>query len=205
MDKKIAILCIAMMGVVSVACGKGLIREVVNSSPLVISPMVTDEPGSRSACPVPSKRPEPTATLVPRTVPTKPAHTTIGPGESRQVIIVKFREGSRIRLRYGVLISLGDDDVESVLTVLEQYSVDSIERLFDRPEEDLERERREGQERSGKELADLNLYYRLHVQAETQVEELIDALNELDLVEIAYPAPLPMPPPALPGRADSKE
>jgi hypothetical protein len=44
-------------------------------------------------------------------------------------------------------------------------------------------------------MADLNLYYRLNIELDINPEALIDALNALPIVEIAYPEPLPPPPP----------
>ena len=40
-----------------------------------------------------------------------------------------------------------------------------------------------------------SLFYRVQVPQGTSVEEFCDSLNALDSVEIAYPAPLPQPPP----------
>jgi uncharacterized repeat protein (TIGR01451 family) len=66
-------------------------------------------------------------------------------------------------------------------------------RLFQRPEAVLEQERLRGQQRSGWQLADLNLYYALPINDAVQAVQLADALNKLDVVEIAYPEPLAEP------------
>ena len=66
-------------------------------------------------------------------------------------------------------------------------------RLFQRLEVTLDQERLRGQEHSGWQLADLNLYYALPMADAAQATQLADELNALDIVEIAYPEPLAEP------------
>jgi hypothetical protein len=82
--------------------------------------------------------------------------------------------------------------------------VDAIERLHTRPESELETERQVAQGRSGRQLADLNLYYKLSVPPGVDVGALCDQLNSLPIVELATPAPRPAPPPIDPPRQISR-
>jgi hypothetical protein len=147
------------------------------------------------ACPSLSFGKEPAGTLKPRVVPEKPLHTVIGGGQSRKVIEVKFVEGSRIRIREGRLTTAGNYSLDSLELLLNRYPVKKVESLFSRTETELAAERLSAVSRSGEEMADLNLYYRLVQDDDSESELLIDALNALSIVEIAYPAPLPAPPP----------
>jgi hypothetical protein len=65
---------------------------------------------------------------------TKNLLTLIGLGESRENVIVKFIEGSMIRLRDGSLISIGDDDPTDLREVFDKHPLIAIERVFTRPE-----------------------------------------------------------------------
>ena len=67
-----------------------------------------------------------------------------------------------------------------------------VTRLFTRPEDELTAEKLQGEARIGEELADLNLYhYILITDAKPdETERLIDQLNALAVVEIAYPQPI---------------
>ena len=103
-----------------------------------------------------------------------------------------------VRLRGGRFVSLGQDDLDDVNAVLRGIPGLRIERLFSRPEDVLAREKHRIEARSGREQADKNLYYRLRTRGEVDLARLIDDLNALDIVEIAYAEPLPAPPPVTP-------
>ncbi|MFP5212670.1 MAG: S8 family serine peptidase [Acidobacteriota bacterium] len=121
---------------------------------------------------------------------------------------MKFVEGTAYRLRGGEMTSLGGDDLAGLRTVLRDYPVQGVERLFERPEDEILAERSNRESIIGERLPDLNLWYRFIVEEGTDPEALIDALNGLPEVEAAYPAPLPAPPPSLfdeaaPARSES--
>ena len=133
--------------------------------------------------------------LLPRWVPSKPARTRILEGQSREVIEVKFVEGSFFRLRDGEMTTLEADSLVALESVLNNHPVQTIERLFTQSEEVIEAEKVALEADTNKQMPDLNLWYRMRVADGTDPEALIDALNALSEVEIAYPAPLPAPPP----------
>ncbi|MDH3628887.1 MAG: S8 family serine peptidase, partial [Acidobacteriota bacterium] len=78
--------------------------------------------------------------------------------------------------------------------VLAGFGNPAPERLFVRPEKTIEVELQSAELRSGRRLADLNGYYEFRVDPE-RIDELLLALNELAVVQLAYPAPIPVPPP----------
>ena len=146
--------------------------------------------------------PSPQAQLEPRKVATKPTRTKILRGLSERVLHVKFKEGSGVRLAADgpSHAGLSADDragIAIVRSLLKSYKGARIERLFARPDAELKSEKQRLQVRSGRELASKNLYYRIRVDDSTDLATLIDSLNALDIVEIAYPEPLPAPPPII--------
>jgi len=129
----------------------------------------------------------------------KPAQTTVGPGLSRERVHIKFREGTGIRLRGGEFVGGPGRDLPGVASVLAGYPGVRIQRLFSRPEATLAADQARLEARTGKDLPDLNLWYRLILPTGEDIEALVDSLNALDFVEIAYPEPLPAPPPSPPS------
>lgn len=137
--------------------------------------------------------------LQPRVVPVKPERTVLLEGHSREDAHLKIVQGAQVRLRDGRLVSEGQDDVQPLQAVLDRYPQVVPSRLFDAlSEEQLDAEKRRLETRSQREQGDKNLWFRLSYPDGTDVEALLDELNALDLVEIAYPEPLPAPDPATP-------
>jgi len=110
-------------------------------------------------------------------------------------IHVKFREGNIIRLRDGQLNGISSTDADALRNTLVQRAIPAtgIRRLFTRPEATLENERQAGQQRSGKELPDLNLWFVIDLPSGANAAEVANALNNLDVVEYAEPERLPSP------------
>jgi len=127
----------------------------------------------------------------------KPAHTTAGPGLSKERVHLKFREGTTVRLRAGEFVGQPSQELSGLASLLARCPGVRIQRLFSRPEATLAADQARLEAKTGKDLADLNLWYRLILPPGEDIEALVDSLNALDLVEIAYPEPLPVPPPSL--------
>jgi hypothetical protein len=145
--------------------------------------------------------------MKPRGLPTKRP----GAAQARSLqdeIVVKFKEGTHVRLRAGALqfdpgTLAGNEpallarhglaaakiagDVKAANALLASVAV---ERHFARPEADLDREKALGESNLAEELADLNLYFHARVDPNQQVA-LIDQLDALDSVEVAYAPPKP--------------
>ena len=156
------------------------------------------------------------AAVVPRQRPDKAAHGRLEPGAAVERIVIKFHEGTHIRLRAGGLAAQPQERSAheqsaiarmglAELTLREDLSrvnalVGSRARpLFADGEDRLAENKRSG-EASGRELADLNLYFELPLDARShfgEVADLVDSLNALDSVETAYAQP-----PAVPAQVD---
>src|SRR5205823_1131088 len=80
-------------------------------------------------------------------------------------------------------------DLAQINAAVAANSKRSIRRLFTGPENELDTEKRDGEGRIGEELADLNLYFYIFIADANarDSERLLDQLNALDIVEIAYP------------------
>lgn len=127
-----------------------------------------------------------------RYVPSKPETTRFTEAVKADLIELKFIEGSGVRLRDGELISLNHTDLTEVRQFLAGYPDVTLERMFYMATEaQLTQDKRNGEARTGQELADLNLWYLCHLSETTRAQAFVDGLNALSLVEIAYPSPIP--------------
>jgi serine protease len=137
--------------------------------------------------------------LVPRVAPQKPEQTIATPADRRDVIILKFKEGTGIHLQGQGFAAPNASSLPQLESALERFGVapDTIKRLFPLPEQEVRQMREAAQARSGRELADLNLYYSIELPEGADIEAFADALNDLPYVELARPAPVPAPPPAM--------
>ncbi len=125
-------------------------------------------------------------------------------GVDQQTVVVKFAEGSGMRYEGGAWQVLSSPDgtvareLEQLETNLADHGLLSVSRRIQLPEQQLDALREEGQRRSGIQLADLNLYYELHLTdapggeaAADRLRSLLHELNALSLVEVAFAAPIP--------------
>jgi hypothetical protein len=133
-------------------------------------------------------------------------------------LVLKFHEGTRVRLRGGRLAVLekerGADerallerrgltdaklaaDVAAARALVERVPrTAGLGRLFQEDEATLAERKRTGEERGGQQLADLNLYFEVPLLPGTtpeEVAEVVARLNALDSVEVAYAEPRPEP------------
>jgi serine protease len=142
----------------------------------------------------------------------KTALQPLPPQTAIQRVVIKFHEGTHVRLRGGRLTALdrsaredaklaspgltGDivgRDLEAAHQLLAaEPKAKKLNRLFEASEESLVAHRAEGEAKSGRELADLDLYFQVSVPAGTtagDVVNLLGKLNSLPSVEIAYAQP----------------
>lgn len=130
--------------------------------------------------------------LKPRYIPPKPSITELGVGVYHNMIELKFVEGSGIRLVDQGLISLSGTDIGPVVALLDRYPDVKIERMFrDFSEERLTQDKLNGEANTGWELADLNLWYVGYLSENDDPVTFLNSLNDLDIVEVAYPSPIP--------------
>lgn len=145
--------------------------------------------------PAPSDPPR----LVARSVPKKPAHTPVPQGYSRQVLHVKFVEGSQVRLSGQDLVAPDPRSSTDLAAFLASPAVAGVERMFPRSDAALVAEKTRIEAKSRREQADKSLYFRIRLAPDARAEDVLDALNALPIVEIAYPEPLAMPLPVTPN------
>jgi hypothetical protein len=124
-----------------------------------------------------------------RPTPNKPAITQISPKADILRVIVKFKENSDIRLRNNQLISTKGLSVKEINNVLRPYTSGRLTRLLSTPEKEIARTKAIYENHSGCQLADFNLYYKLDITDNTEAASIVNQLNKLDIVEIAYPEP----------------
>ncbi len=130
-----------------------------------------------------------------RILPIKPKHTTLTEGEFLNGIVVKFKENQKIRLQQNKFVNLSPQTDKAT-----QLEIDEInwltetvkakqQRLFNQnSEQELDNSRQTGEDNTFKELPDLNSYFIIELKGlnKLQVEYLVDELNNLNVVEIAY-------------------
>ncbi len=149
------------------------------------------------------------AELQPRRAANKAAYTGVPAGTVVERVVIKFHEGTRVRLRQRVLVALDREerqkgalgglgltaarvasDVAEALMLVELHPrVKGLGRLFSAAEEVLAARKASGEARSGRQLADLSLYYELALEPGTRagdLDQLLAGLNALDSIEIAY-------------------
>ena len=121
-------------------------------------------------------------------------------------MVVKFREGEKVRLTNQKLTGMRSGQANLLNNVLRQAGVTetAMTPLFEAPPEELERDRNDGQRRTGRQLADLSLYFVIKLPPTVSAAEVANNLNALPFVEYAQPALRPAPPPiySIPKAAD---
>lgn len=112
-------------------------------------------------------------------------------------VVVKFREGEKVRLDGQRLSGMRSGQASLLTNVLSQAGVSeaAMKPLHVAPPAELEREKDAAQRRSGRQLADLSLYFVIDLPPGASAAELANNLNALSFVEFARPALRPAPPP----------
>jgi len=132
--------------------------------------------------------------LIERQIAAKPVETKISAGVDIAHVVVKFSDRYEIRLRDDRLVSRQGLPATDAENILQAYLDGGMSRLLrEVPESKLDRDREALQIRTGYELADMNGYYRIQVAGAGEAEAIINQLNALDMVELAYFQPSPEP------------
>jgi len=83
------------------------------------------------------------------------------------------------------------NDLTKVNQILKRPSIQRYDRLFSRSDVELAKDRKIVEEKVNFEAADFSNYYSIKVDDENDTLNVLDQLNALDSVEIAYLAPIP--------------
>ncbi|WP_257450940.1 S8 family peptidase [Archangium lipolyticum] len=152
--------------------------------------------------------------LVPRAAAVKSRGAELPRGMYVERLVVKFHEGTRVRPRDGRLVALASERGPEERSLLARRGLDDARlardlssasdllarvpragaptRLFKQDEASLAELKRSGEERGGRQLADLGLYVEVPLLPGTTadgVQDMIERLNALDSVEVAYAEP----------------
>src|SRR6185503_16536840 len=125
------------------------------------------------------------AELQPRPPVIKPEHTMVDERFRPGVLTVKFQDGLHIRVRDEQLTDFGSNELEPARKLLETLAKAKWRRVDPLPEETIDQFRLRAQTNLSKVIADLNLQFNLYLPPGTNVAEVIDAFNALDIVELA--------------------
>jgi hypothetical protein len=130
-----------------------------------------------------------------RSVSSKPPHSVVDARFEPDRVHVKFRDGLNIRLRGGWLTDFGQGSLERAAPVLNTLADARWTRVDPLEEQWMERAREIAQAYWRASLPDPNLDFFLQLPEGRDITLVLDALNALDIVEIAQPVPRPVPPP----------
>lgn len=134
--------------------------------------------------------------LVPRTIPEKPAHSTIPAGFDPHAVSVKFIDDLDIGIGpNGYPISRTGTELQSNEAASIMNTIKKAGGKWFAPSTSIEQEKkidelRTEAEQSGRAIADLNNYFTLTAPDSVDTTKWIDGLNALTEVEIASAAPL---------------
>ena len=133
--------------------------------------------------------------FIARQLPEKPLITKVSDKASLSHVVVKFHDDLLVRLRSNRLISKSGLSVTKAENILHPYlGTPRLKRLLNSaPEEKIDNARAALQIHSKHALADMNSYFRIAVYDNLEAEFLINQLNALDEVELAYFEPFPEP------------
>lgn len=133
-------------------------------------------------------------TLVARARPVKPMAAAISSNAKISHVVLKFTDDYGVNYRSGHLVSAKGHSLVAAEQILASKLSGDFDRLFRSfAEAQLDRQRTALQLRSRHELADLNSYFRIEVSSSDEASRLVNELNDLDYVEIAYVMPMPEP------------
>jgi hypothetical protein len=112
-------------------------------------------------------------------------------------VVVKFRDGEKLRITDKKLTGMRSGQANLLNNVLRQAGITdaAMQPLFEGTPEELERDKTEGQRRTGRQLADLSQYFVIALPPTVSAAEVANNLNQLPFVEYARPALRPAPPP----------
>ncbi len=129
-----------------------------------------------------------------RALPEKPGLVSISSSVQIDYLIVKFKDEYQVRFNGSLLYSKTGTSTAQTNSILRTYLSSQLEPLIEQNSLDkLETKFRYLSYKAKQQLADFNSYYKIQVQSPAAAENLINSLNKLDIVEIAYFQPKPEP------------
>lgn len=135
-------------------------------------------------------------TLKPRRAAVKPDNgkkLSLGSDVDISRVIVKVEAGSRLRVKADKLISLGGKSMAQVQRTIREITNGQIRPLIAKAPHQIEKEKFFLEYKSGQQLADFNNYFIIETASNVIAEQLVNRLNQLPEVEIAYAEIQPTP------------
>lgn len=124
--------------------------------------------------------------LLPRVAAAKPDRSMVSKWQDPHLVVLKFAEGTDIRLRNGAFVSPSGRFATSEVNKAISDASATARRQFSQSEEALDELRRGAERRHYRQQADLNLYFLLQVTDASRTLRLLDALNSQALVENSF-------------------
>ena len=141
----------------------------------------------------------PASTSLSAEIVRKPAKTILNAHQDPRRIAVKFSDGLYIRLRNNVLASTNAEVFAKSKSLFDTLSVGKWERADVISEDAMDAMRHRAEKNLGRALPDMNLQFYLTLPPGMDAATAIDRLNQLDIVELAQPVPLPQRAPLPPN------
>lgn len=142
----------------------------------------------------------PSASTATHSVSPKPIKTVLGRYDSREFIEVKFAQDSQVRLSGGRLASARTGPLLALQGLTSGAGpIAAVEPLFGAEAVAAAALSQIASIQSANPSPDLSQWYRMRLRPGQDIARAIDELNAMGIVEIAYPAPLPVAPPATPA------
>ena len=111
--------------------------------------------------------------------------------EGHEIVVVKFAEGTRTRmLPNGNIHALGGHGMAVANQIIRGINPVLVKRLSPKNPDSVEARRARRETACGKELADMNTYFKVEVSSLEDAETLINSLLALDVIETAYLEPV---------------
>jgi len=129
----------------------------------------------------------------------KPAKTVLKKYQDPTRIAVKFRDGLYIRLRNNALVSTNAGLFADSKPLFDALSAGKWQRADAISEDAMDAMRHRAERNLGRVLPDMNLQFYLTLPPGTDAAATIDRLNQLDIVDLAQPVPLPQRAPLPPN------
>lgn len=120
--------------------------------------------------------------------PAKPLNASLSPNAAAGHVVVKFREGMTV---HSGKSRLGAASARRVIDVFTQRGLPQPAPSITGDAESIRQKRMAAEDRAKTLLPDLSLYFRLELFDPALATDLINELNTLDEVEVAFYAPLP--------------
>ncbi len=104
-----------------------------------------------------------------------------------RIVELKYSEACRVTYRNGAAMIYGPDGLIRMERRLARFDVMEIHPSFSRSPELLQREKQLAEKRLHRPVADLRLYFRVVLNSSLNTGELLQCLNRMPEIEIAYP------------------